>query len=144
MQEGVQSQSGMVAMYNDYPITPESVNEVSVLKSDYEPQYGYTSAAVITAVTKSGTNQFHGNAHELMRNRVLNARSFNAPQTPVDTENDWGATIGGPPRSQGYGGQQKSYFFFAYGAIPKGWDRIVDPKPPVGSGKARQLHRLDR
>jgi hypothetical protein len=116
MQEGVQSQSGMVAMYNDYPITPESVNEVSVLKSDYEPQYGYTSAAVITAVTKSGTNQFHGNAHELMRNRVLNARSFNAPQTPVDTENDWGATIGGPAKIPGlWGGNRKSYFFFAYG-----------------------------
>lgn len=117
MQEGVQSQSGMVAMYNDYPITPESVNEVSVLKSDYEPQYGYTSAAVITAVTKSGSNQFHGSAHELLRNRVLNSRSFDGgPKRPEDTENDWGATIGGPAKIPGlWAGNRKTYFFFAYG-----------------------------
>jgi hypothetical protein len=116
MQEGVQSQSGMVAMFNDYPITPESVSEVSVLKSNYEPQYGYTSSAVITAVTKSGTNQFHGSGHELLRNKVLNSRSFNTPQTPIDTENDWGATIGGPAKIPGlWGGNRKAYFFFAYG-----------------------------
>ena len=116
MQEGVQSQSGMIAMYNDYPVTPESVNEVSVLKSDYEPQYGYTTAAVITAVTKSGTDQFHGGGHELLRNKVLNARSFNAPKAPEDTENDWGATIGGPVKLPGvWGGKRKAYFFFAYG-----------------------------
>lgn len=116
MQEGVQSQSGMVAMFNDYPITPESVSEVSVLKSNYEPQYGYTSAAVITAVTKSGTDEFHGTAHELLRNNVLNSRSFNTPTTPQDTENDWGATIGGPAKIPGlWGANRKTYFFFAYG-----------------------------
>lgn len=118
MQQGTMSQSGMISMFNDYPITPDSVSEVSLLTSNYEPQYGSTTSGVVTAVTKSGTSHFHGNAHELVRNKILNARSFGVPDRPTDTENDWGATIGGPAKVRGlWSGRNKTYFFFAYGGF---------------------------
>jgi hypothetical protein len=116
MQQGTMSQSGMITMFNDYPINPDSVSEVSILTSNYEPQYGSTTSGVVTAVTKSGTSEFHGNAHALVRNKILNARSFGVPDRPEDTENDWGATIGGPVKVPGlWSGRRKTYFFFAYG-----------------------------
>ena len=73
---------------------------------------------MVTAVTKSGTNEFHGNAHELLRNKVLNARSFGVPNRPTDTENDWGATIGGPAKVPLlWGGRRKTYFFVNFEAF---------------------------
>jgi hypothetical protein len=118
MQQGTMSQSGMISIFNDYPISPDSVKEVSLLTSNYEPQYGSTTSGVVTAVSKSGTNEFHGNAHELLRNKVLNARSFGVPNRPTDTENDWGATIGGPAKIPGlWSGSHKTYFFLAYGGF---------------------------
>ena len=70
MQEGLMSQSGVVALHSDYPISPEAISEVSVLTSSYEPQYGTTTSGVITMVTKSGTNQFHGDLREYLHNTV--------------------------------------------------------------------------
>ena len=81
MQEGLMSMSGMLA-YNDYPLSPDSISEISVLTSNYEPQYGSTTSAVITAVTKSGTNEFHGGGYEYHRNTALNARQFGGGIAP--------------------------------------------------------------
>ena len=114
MQEGLMSQSGMVAM-NDYPISPESVSEVSVLASNYEPQYGSTMSAVITASTRSGTDRFHGGLHWFHRNTVLNARQFGASSRPKDLENDFGLFLGGPVKLPVLSsGSRKTYFFFNY------------------------------
>src|SRR5207302_3173209 len=96
MQEGLMSQSGMVALDNDYPMSPEAISEVSVLTSTYEPRYGTTTSGVIMAVTKSGTNEFHGDLREFLHNTVLNARQWGAPDRPKDIENQFGGSIGGP------------------------------------------------
>jgi len=117
MQEGLMSQSGMVALGNDFPMTPEAVEEVSILTSNYEPQYGSTTSGVITAVTKSGKNDFHGEVHEFHHNNVLNARQFGAPTKPKDLENEFGGSVGGPIKLPGaWGGSRRSYFFFNYDA----------------------------
>ncbi|PYV45754.1 MAG: hypothetical protein DMG06_01170, partial [Acidobacteria bacterium] len=117
MQEGLMSQSGMVALGNDFPMNPEAVQEVSILTSNYEPQYGSTTSGVITAVTKSGTNDFHGELHEYHHNNVLNARQFGAPTKPKDLENEFGGSTGGPIKIPGaWGGSRRSYFFFNYDA----------------------------
>ncbi|MFB3924256.1 MAG: carboxypeptidase regulatory-like domain-containing protein [Terriglobia bacterium] len=111
MQEGLMSMSGMAA-YWDYPVSPDSISEISVLASNYEPQYGSTASAVITAVTKSGTNEFHGGAYEYHRNTSLNARQFGASDRPKDLENDFGAYIGGPAKVPLlWSGNRKTYFF---------------------------------
>ncbi len=112
MQEGLMSQSGMVALDNDYPISPEAISEVSVLTSTFEPQYGTTTSGVIMAVTKGGTNQFHGDAREFLHNTVLNSRAWGQPYRPNDIENQFGASLGGPIKLPGFwSGRSKAYFF---------------------------------
>ncbi|HEX5482260.1 MAG TPA: carboxypeptidase-like regulatory domain-containing protein, partial [Terriglobia bacterium] len=76
MMEGLLSQSGTVAIQADFPISPEAVGEISVLTSNYDPQYGATNSAVTIASTKAGTDQFHGGGYEYLRNTSLNARQF--------------------------------------------------------------------
>ena len=116
-QQGVMSQTGLISIWNDYPITPDSVSEVSVLTSNYEPQYGSTTSGVITLVTKSGTSEFHGSAFEFLRNTSLNARQFGVPSRPKDIEHDFGATLGGPLKIPwlAWSGRRKTYFFVAIG-----------------------------
>ena len=115
MQEGLMSQSGMVALDNDYPMSPEAISEVSVLTSTYEPRYGTTTSGVIMAVTKSGTNEFHGDLREFLHNTVLNARQWGAPDRPKDIENQFGGSIGGPIKIPGvWSGRSKAYFFLNY------------------------------
>jgi len=114
MQEGLMSQTGMIA-FSDYPISPESVEEVSVLTSNYEPQYGSTTSAVITATTRSGTNDFHGGVHWFHRNTVLNARQYGVAERPKDLENDFGVFVGGPVKLPFlWSGRRKTFFFFNY------------------------------
>lgn len=111
--EGAMSQSGQVAVFGDYPITPESVNEVSVVTSNYLPQYGHTTSGVITLVTKSGTNQFHGTLFEYNRNTDLNARQFGAPNRSKDIENEFGGNIGGPVKIPKIWSERNKLYFFA-------------------------------
>jgi hypothetical protein len=112
MQEGLMSQSGMVAIDNDYPISPEAVSEVNVVTSNYSPQYGSTTAGVINLVTKSGTDHFHGDLREFLDNTALNARQWGAPTRPKDIENEFGGSIGGPAKIPLlWSGRNKIYFF---------------------------------
>jgi hypothetical protein len=112
MQEGLMSQSGVVAIHSDYPISPEAISEISVMTSTYEPQYGTTTSGVITAVTKAGTSQFHGDLREYLHNTALNATQFGSPQKPKDIENQFGGSIGGPVKIPGiWSGKNKAFFF---------------------------------
>lgn len=116
MQQGLMSQSGMVSLGNDYPMTPEATAEVTLLTSNYEPQYGSTTSGVITAITKSGSSAFHGELHEFLRNTKLNARQYGIDFVPKDQENEFGGSIGGPVKGvPGLSrGQNKTFFFVAF------------------------------
>src|SRR5579875_1649571 len=117
MMEGLLSQSGMIAINADFPISPEAVGEISVLTSNYDPQYGATTGAVVVASTKSGTDQFHGGAYEYNRNTSFNARPFGVAERPKDIENDGGGYIGGPLKAPLFwSGRKKSYFFVNFEA----------------------------
>ena len=112
MQEGLMSQSEVVAIHSDYPISPEAISEVSVLTSTYEPQYGTTTSGVITMVTKSGTNQFHGDLREYLHNNALNATQWGSPNKPKDIENQFGGSLGGPIKIPGIWSNFNKAFFF--------------------------------
>jgi hypothetical protein len=77
----------------------DAIQEFSVLTSNYSAEYGRTSGGVVNAITRSGTNQFHGTAYEFLRNSALDARNFFDPaQIPPFRRNEFGASAGGPIR----------------------------------------------
>jgi hypothetical protein len=75
----------------------DAIEEFSVLTADYSAEYGRTSGGVISAVTRSGTNEFHGSAYEFLRNSALDARNYFDPSTiPPFRRNQFGGAVGGP------------------------------------------------
>src|SRR5260370_33727764 len=54
----------------------DAIQEFSVLTSNYSAEYGKTSGGVINAVTRSGSNSFHGSVYEFLRNSALDAKNF--------------------------------------------------------------------
>ena len=69
------------------------------MTSNYSAEYGKTSGGVVNAITRSGTNQFHGSAYEFLRNSALDARNFfDGPTVPPFKRNQFGASAGGPIR----------------------------------------------
>ena len=78
----------------------DAIQEFSVLTSNYSAEYGKTSGGVVNAITRSGTNGFHGSAYEFLRNSALDAANFfeNAggiPKAPFK-RNQFGGAVGGP------------------------------------------------
>src|SRR5882724_9174391 len=93
---------------------PDALQEFSVQTSNYSAEYGQNAGAVVNVITKSGTNSFHGDVFEFLRNSVFNARNFFAPITLKDMgrdqlkRNQFGGTIGGPII------HNKSFFFAGF------------------------------
>jgi len=85
------------------------VKEATVTPTGYTGEYGYLAGSNITIVTKSGSNQFHGNAKYFWNGRALNANDYfnNASDTPRPfvNVNQWAASVGGPIK------QNKLFFF---------------------------------
>jgi hypothetical protein len=88
--------------------SPDSISEFRVLTNTFDAEYGRNSGAVINVVTKSGTNQFHGNAFEFFRNSVLNAQGYFNTTKPQFQQNQFGGTFGGPIK------KDRTFFFLSY------------------------------
>lgn len=96
---------------------PDAVQEFKVETSALPAQYGQHSAGAVNVVTKSGGNEFHGDAFEFVRNGDFNARDFFAPVRDALKRNQYGGTLGGPIR-------KNKLFFYA------GWqDTIIHSQP---------------
>ncbi len=93
----------------------DAVGEFSVLTTNYSAEYGRTSGGVISAITKSGTNQFHGTAYEFLRNKSLDAANYiddlNGNPKPPFQRNQYGGSIGGPIQ------KDKTFFFVDYEGV---------------------------
>ena len=82
--------------------SPDALAEFKVITSSYSAEYGRVGGAVVNAVLRSGTNQFHGTAYEFLRNTDLNAVGYVFGQRPATFQkptlqrNQFGATFGGP------------------------------------------------
>lgn len=82
--------------YNLVP-NPESIQELHVTVNDYSAEYGRGSSLVVQAVTKSGTNNFHGSLFEYHQdNKLTAANFFDAGFVPVYRRNEFGGSVGGP------------------------------------------------
>jgi hypothetical protein len=100
-------------------LSQEGVQEFQLILSNYNAEYGRASGGVINIVTKSGTNEFHGNAFGYLRNKAFQARNpFSGQVDPITgnlnpvkqayTRVQTGLTFGAPIR------KDKTFFFFAY------------------------------
>jgi len=75
----------------------DAIQEFSVLTSNYSAEYGKSSGGVVNAISRSGTNGFHGGGYEFLRNSALDARNFfDAKTIPPFKRNQFGGSIGGP------------------------------------------------
>src|SRR5579862_1793895 len=87
---------------------PDAVQEFKVETSALPAEYGQHSAGAVNVVTKSGSNEFHGDAFEFVRNGYFNARDYFAPVNDNLKRNQFGGTLGGPIR------KNKLFFFLGY------------------------------
>lgn len=92
--------------------SPDSIQEFRVLTNTFDAEYGRNSGSVVNVVTKSGTNQFHGNAYEFFRNKVLNSNAYcfssDGCPKPQFNQNQFGGTFGGPII------KDRTFFFTSY------------------------------
>jgi hypothetical protein len=93
----------------------EQVNQFNVLRSSFSAQYGLAQG-VVTYQTASGTNQFHGDGFEILRNDAFDARvHYYDANKSVDKENNFGFTLGGPviiPKL--YNGKNRTFFHLSF------------------------------
>src|ERR1039458_7888572 len=88
--------------------TPDAIEEFRVISNTFDAEYGRNSGAVVNVVTRSGTNQWHGNIYEYFRNKVLNAQGFFNSVKPQFNQNQFGGTFGGPLK------KDRTFFFVSY------------------------------
>jgi outer membrane receptor protein involved in Fe transport len=108
--DGGLNMTGLRNSGNQVP-NPDAINQFDVVTNNYSAQLGRYSSAVVTVVTKSGTNNYHGSAFEFFRDRNFNAVGFNggtgSTPTPYN-QHRFGATFGGPIR------HDKDFFFGSF------------------------------
>ena len=109
---------------NDFPLnvpsytpSPDAIGEVHIITNTMNPEYGRDSGAVLNAVTKSGTNRFHGDGFEFYRDTGLNTRNFFQSSASIFHQNLFGGTIGGPVW------KNHTFFFVSYQA-----NRVSQPE----------------
>jgi hypothetical protein len=86
----------------------EALQEVSVLLNNFKAQYGRNVGSVFNAVTKSGTNGYHGIVYDYLQNTALNAQDYFLKIPAKYISNQFGATFGGPIK------RDKLFFFLSY------------------------------
>ena len=98
---------------------PDTIAEFRILESNYSAEYGRNGGGIISVVTKSGTNEWHGSAFDFLRNDALNANTFfnkvNGLPRDVLKRNQYGATFGGPITiPHVVSGKDRFFFFVGY------------------------------
>src|SRR6516165_3799457 len=92
----------------------EAVLEFQVLTNSYSAEFGRSAGGVVNAVTRSGTNQYHGSAFEFLRNSALDSKNYFDPANqhiPPFKRNQFGGVLGGPIH------KDQTFFFFAFESL---------------------------
>lgn len=89
----------------------DALREFTVQTSNFSAEYGAAAGGVVNAITKSGTNQFHGSAYDFVRNDDLDAQNYFASSKPLLVRNQYGGSLGGPIV------RGRAFFFAAYEGV---------------------------
>jgi hypothetical protein len=98
--------------------SPDAIGEFDLVSSTINPEYGRNSGAIVNAVIKNGTNQFHGDVFEFYRDTFLDAIPWFELTRSLYHQNQYGGTVGGPIV------KDHAFFFFSYQGR-----RSVTPQP---------------
>ena len=105
--DGGLNEDALTLIANVFP-NPDAIQEFSFQTNNYSAKFGGQGGGVMNAVTRGGTNQFHGALFEFVRNSDLNGTNFFAGSKDGLKRNQYGGTIGGPVQ------KNKTFFFFSY------------------------------
>ncbi len=110
----------------------DAIGEFSVVTSNYAAEYGKTSGGVINAVTRSGTNQYHGTAYSFFRNSAMDARNFFDGATPPPfSRYQYGGSAGGPIW------KDRTFFFADFEAIKQNLSNSAQASVLSNAARAR-------
>ena len=109
----------------------EGVQEFKIQTMEYKAEFGRSTGGVLSVVTKSGTNQYHGSGYGYFRSTSLDSRTNNEiqagqPAEPLDRK-QYGGSLGGPIEGD------KLHFFVTYEKTDRSTSYIVDPNFPVAA-----------
>lgn len=105
--DGVENYNTMNAGFVLEP-PPDAIAEFRILTNTAPAEFGHNAGSTTNIVTKSGTNQFHGDAWDFIRNDSVDSRNFFAQNVEPYKQNQFGGTLGGPIR------KNKTFFFVYY------------------------------
>ncbi|MGD0939978.1 MAG: carboxypeptidase regulatory-like domain-containing protein, partial [Terracidiphilus sp.] len=111
--DGGNNITGMRNYGNPAP-NPDAIEEFRVDTNAFQAQYGQFSGAVVSVITKSGTNKYHGSLFEFNRNTDFNAYQWSIPAPTAKApfhRNNFGGTFGGPIK------HDKAFYFFSYAGL---------------------------
>ena len=100
--------------YRIQPVPVEALQEFSLVQNNFSAEYSRTPGGNLTYTTRNGTNAFHGQAYDYLRNTDLDAAGYFATTTPITHQNEFGVNVGGPVRIPHLFGKDKLYFFAFY------------------------------
>ena len=108
----------------------DTILEFKIFTNSFKAEFGRASGSVTTAVTRSGTNSFHGTGFEYIRNSVLDARNpFDPATIPPFRRNQFGGVLGGPIR------KDKTFFFVGYEGLRQGLATTLSAIVPNAQGR---------
>src|SRR6202166_1684150 len=90
-------------------VSQEAVQEFQIITNNYSAEYGRAAGGVVNIITRSGSNQFHGDVYGYLRNRNFQAvNPFSTVSNPAYTRVQAGVAFGGPIK------KDKTYYYFSY------------------------------
>ncbi|MGI9036248.1 MAG: carboxypeptidase regulatory-like domain-containing protein [Pyrinomonadaceae bacterium] len=127
--DGLDNNDNSVTGQAYQPTVRDGYSEVAILQSNYSAEYGRAGGAITNVVTRSGTNDFHGSAYDIIQNSAFDSltpgqRTRGLTKVPQFNENTFGGSLGGPLRlprfgeggRRTFGGRNKLFFFGTFQA----------------------------
>jgi hypothetical protein len=99
---------------------PSALQEFRIITSNFDAEFGRSPGGVVSAITRSGTDHFHGLAYDYLRNNIFNAKSYFVKSVQTLRQNQFGGNFGGPIPML----KDKAFFFLSYEGL-----RVRTPTP---------------
>jgi outer membrane receptor protein involved in Fe transport len=117
----------------------DSVSEFKVVTTPFDSQYGFTTGGVVTSITRSGSNRWHGSAFEFLQNTLFNANDFNSNRANISRQrsniNTFGGIFNGPIL------KNKLFFSYAYEGIRQSIPDVFSTSIPTPEQRAGDFSR---